>query len=140
VKALFWVVVCSSLLSGCLSVGYRRAAALEEPAPEAVSRLVEGEAELGQCLAELGAPLYVWPLGDEGRDGAAIVYGWSLRKRWAFDVSLPITRDTSASFQWAGARSGLQGLVLFFDPQWKLLRTERGSLANLLPGEEDLYF
>lgn len=138
------------VLPACLRVGLRRELAYERPPQPALESLglLEDFAHAGstravqldEALAGLGAPRYVWALGDEGSDGAALVWAWSGRRRVSLNLSLPLNDRSSSSFEFQDGRSDLEALVLFFDRGWELERWQFGRLDALLPGSDQTYF
>ena len=144
------------LLEGCLRVAYRRDFAYEVPREGALTRLgleasdggapslavtlPVGALELDAALEVLGAPIYLWALGDEGSQGAALVWAWSERTLWGLNVSVPLTDVASGSFEYQNGRADFDALVLFFDNDWRVVTWPRGKLAQLLPGQNATYF
>lgn len=148
-------LACLALLlaPSCLRVGYRRELAYEPPTVEALAvlRLDPAGAGMGfaddqqpvdfaTALEQLGAPLYAWPLGDEGLEGAALVWAWSNRRRWNLNLSVPLNNNTSGSFEFESGQADLDALVLFFRTDWTLREWQFGQLADLLRGAEDTFF
>jgi hypothetical protein len=85
--------------------------------------------DLTQCLAQLGAPLYVWELAD---DEYGLAYGWDHASGWGLNVSIPIVRGISASVDYESLAQKLHGVVLIFDRQDRLLRQHTGFLGELI--------
>lgn len=90
--------------------------------------LVIGEDGLERSLEILGAPLVV----RENGDGAVLAWGWARERGWGLRARVPV-KGARASFDYSQASRGLQGLVLFFDDQWRLTAMRRGQLADVLP-------
>jgi hypothetical protein len=118
------------VLPGCLTVTWSAEAQLAEPPRAARSALQPGESDLGQALAALGAPLFVW---EEPDGGAALAWGWLAREDVGLALSLPLSRDLAASFSYADVDRDLHGLVLSFDEGWRLVRSSEGFLGDLVP-------
>ncbi|MEW6071404.1 MAG: hypothetical protein AB1726_02260 [Planctomycetota bacterium] len=116
------------LLASCISVAWERDSRFAPPAPDAVAALRPGEADLGVCLAALGAPLWVW---EYRGDGVAIAYGWLERRGWNASASLPVGDWYSLSFDYTGVDEEMEGLVLFFDPDLRLVERREGLLRDL---------
>ena len=153
-RAAALLCLCAGLV-GCLRVGYRREMSYAAPTPEALAALGldapgrEGRVApselaatftLAEALDVLGAPILIWPLGDEGSEGAALGWAWSYRTRWNLNASVPFTRDASGSFEWESGRADFDALVLFFDNDWRVRKGEFGKLDTLLPGQAQTYF
>jgi hypothetical protein len=103
-----------------------------EPLPAgALARLEPGRADLGACLAELGAPLWVREQPHEGRAGAMLAYGWFDERNRGLRVSIPVYRSFSASFDYNQIDQRMRGAVLFFDADWKLVAWREGLLRDL---------
>ena len=113
--------------SGCVSFSYERELAYE-PVPKAdVEALRPGESDIGDALARLGAPLFVW----EGVDDAVVLaYGSEDTRGWGVRVSVPLDR-TSASFQFDDRAQRLEGWILVFDDAGKLQIVRAGMLRDL---------
>ena len=134
-------VACGALCA-CVTLNYNRELQYVPLSDEAVEAMRPGETDLTAALAELGAPLYVWPTSA---DGLAIAYGWFNEVAWNVSVSVPVTSNLSASFDYDQADVRLQGVVLFFDEDDQLVDVRRGLLVDLARGtrlpppvEEDL--
>ncbi len=115
--------------SACVSANWTRQISETAIRPEQLERLPE-DAELADCLALFGAPLFVW---EDTRGSHAIAYGWQRQRDLGMRVSLPISDAPSASFQYADAAGNAHGLVLFFDEDWRLRRWRFGFLRELTP-------
>jgi hypothetical protein len=114
--------------SGCVSGGWRREIRFAPIPAEAVASLEAEHSTLAQCLETLGAPLYVW---EYQREGLAIAYGFYRSNEFGVSVSLPVTREASASFDYEDERTHLHGYVLLFGPDWKLIEVHGGELRDL---------
>jgi hypothetical protein len=121
-------------LAGCVSVTWTRESRYDPVPGEAVAKLSAGESDLGTCLEALGAPLWVWehPFnGGDGRDGAALAYGWFDERDLGLSFSVPVSKEVSASFDFDKIDARMRGLVLFFDGDWKLTAWRSGLLRDL---------
>jgi hypothetical protein len=116
------------LLAGCVTFNFDRDLRNAPISDEELAGLHPGEARLEQCLAELGAPLYVW---EYKVDGMALAYGWNKEKTWNVTVSVPVTQYYSASASYTDAAANLRGAVLLFDRDLKLEMVRRGFLRSL---------
>ena len=122
------LVAALAFLPGCLTINMTRVASERAPEIETVATLVEGESDLTQCLAALGAPLEV----QELEEGAVLGWGWRKARFFGVNVSFPLSRDFSGSVRYNRTGDDVQGLVLFFDDAWTLRRIRRGYLRDLL--------
>ncbi len=118
------LVVCCP---GCLTATLDRERVLHEPV--GVYALSAGESNLNDCLGILGAPLVV----RENGEGAWMAWGWAERGGWSLTLSVPLTDSQSISLQYGRRLQGLEGAVLFFDHDWKLVAKRRGYLSEILP-------
>jgi hypothetical protein len=99
--------------------------------PELLARLEPGRSDLAQCLAELGAPLWVFEHVEDGRSGAALAFGWYDQRDLGLRVSVPVYRGLAASFEYDRIDQRMRGAVLFFDPDWRLVTCRAGLLRDL---------
>jgi hypothetical protein len=118
--------------SGCLRASFERHYQLHPVAKEQVATLVPGETSLEECLAQLGAPLWV---RERQTYGTEIAYGWSKASDWGLSLSLPVTEHSSASFNYDEIDSKLRGVVLLFDEDWRLEVVRAGYLRELVAPE-----
>ena len=121
------LLACAALPVACVSAEWHRAHGLVEPPREAFATLVPGQADLGDCLENLGAPLLVW----EEPAGAALAWGWYEEDTLAGGVSVPMGEAFSASFDARDVDANMRGLVLLFDNEWTLRIVRRGRLREL---------
>jgi hypothetical protein len=121
---------CLALCAGCVQLTWERQSR-NSPLPE--DELVElaAGADLADCLAAFGAPLWVWEHVDDGRDSAALAYGWYDERALGLRVSVPVSDSYSASLDYDRIGSKMRGLVLFFDSEWKLVTWRTGLLRDL---------
>jgi len=119
------------LATGCVSVNWTRESRYAPVADEHLARLEAGRTQLTDCLADLGAPLWVWEHTEGGQDGAALAYGWFDEKDYGLNVSVPVSDNSSASFSYDNLDARLHGLVLFFDDRWVLTSFRTGYLKDL---------
>ena len=120
-----WLAVLA-LLSGC--VVYVRSQR-DEPLPLAALEDLAPGRSLADCLAALGAPNQVF---EHAGDGAALLWSWSDTDDWSVDVSVPVYEQASASFDLDLTDTDQRGLVLWFGPDQRLERWQRGTLGDLL--------
>jgi hypothetical protein len=129
------------LCSGCVSVTWQRTSRFEPVDAAAVEELLPGEGreetgapgdlepgDLERCLTTFGAPLWVW---EYRGDGMALAYGWLEVRNWGVNVSLPVSRNFSVSFDYHDIDEEMRGLVLFFGPDLALVGIRRGLLRDL---------
>ena len=83
---------------------------------------------MADCLAALGAPLYVW---EYKGDGAALAWGWSDENRKGISVSVPVYEQASASLSYDDGREKLNGAMLLFDRGLVLEDVRKGRLRDL---------
>lgn len=91
--------------------------------------LAAGDVELQACLDELGAPVLVWKTPR----GMAIAYGWQDEGSWTIHVGYSWWFVVRAQMDYTSASANLQGLVLWFDEEMRLVTLERGRLSDLVP-------
>lgn len=141
------LVLCVLVLggSGCVRLSWTRVSR-DAPIPSGrLAQLEPGRADLAQCLAELGAPLWVCEYAEDGRASAALAYGWYDQRDLGLRVSVPLYRSFTASFDYDTIDQRLRGAVLFFDADWTLVARREGLLRDLTqelrprpqPPEED---
>lgn len=129
-----WPSVSLALLAGatgCVSVNWTQESRYAPVSGEHLSRLAAGRTQLGDCLADLGAPLWVWESTEGGQDGAALAYGWFDEEDIGVRVSVPLNDNSSASASYDQLDARLHGLVLFFDERWVLTSFRTGLLRDL---------
>ena len=117
--------------SGCLRVAWERESRHSPVPPAALGRLEPGRVGLTECLAELGAPLWVWEHVEEGRASAVLAYGWNNQRDLGLRVSVPLYRGLTASYQYDAIDQRMRGVVLFFDADWRLTSWREGLLRDL---------
>jgi hypothetical protein len=115
------------VLASCITFHWDRERAFEPPPAAGLARLEPGRTTLQECLSGLGAPLLAWEHGE----GAALAWGWLDDKRRGISVALPLWRRTSAKLDYARLDARMRGVVLFFDPQWRLESWQSGYLRDL---------
>jgi hypothetical protein len=116
------------LVAGCVTYTYTRDMRFAPIDDAALDCLRPGEADITECLAKLGAPLYVWEYSHEG---VALAYGFDKDRTWSLTVSVPVSHGFSASGSYSDQVRKLRGAVLLFDPAWRLQIVRRGMLADL---------
>ena len=126
-KALVLLPLCAS----CVSFTWERESRNSPISQASIARLESGRFGLDECLAELGAPLWVWEDVEDGRPAAALAYGWFDERDFGLRVSVPVTENTSASFDYDQIDSRMKGVVLFFDEDWRLTHLRKGLLRDL---------
>lgn len=127
---------CAALLvalacPGCLRVAWERQSRHTPVTSAALERLRPAEADLAACLAELGAPLWVWEHVEDGRASAVLAYGWYDQRDLGLRLSIPVYRALSASFEYDKIDERMRGAVLFFGPDWRLTARREGLLRDL---------
>ena len=127
-RCLGWIAT-SLALSSCISVDWTRRRQFVEPEPAVIEALQPGESTLEDCLAALGAPLWVTEVSQEER---ALSWGYRNTLDVGVRLSIPLSRGPNPSFQVDRIDSDLEGLVLFFDRDWVLLRQRTGLLNEAL--------
>jgi hypothetical protein len=116
--------------AGCVSYSVGRESRYE-PVPAATVARLRAGSDLGECLAELGAPLWVWEHVEHGEPAAALAYGWFDEREVGFRMSAPVSDDFSPYFDYDRIDQRMRGLVLFFDPDWRLTSWRVGLLRDL---------
>ena len=123
------VLALAAAIGGCVRAEYTRTTVNVPLDPDAVLALQPG-ASLQKCLDGLGAPVRVWE--TESR-GFAMAYGWLRDRGWAASVSYTFARFVQVSFSYDDQLTKLEGAVLWFDRDWKLVKAKTGLLSDLLP-------
>jgi hypothetical protein len=118
-------------LASCIQLGWERDSRFEPVADGVLQRLQPGTTELGECLQLFGAPLWVWEQADATGEGAVLAYGWSKARSLGLRFSVPVYENLAASFDYNQIDQRMRGLVLFFDPGWKLTGWRLGLLRDL---------
>ena len=114
--------------SSCLNISWTRST-LHQPVPDGVEEaFVVDESTMGDALARLGAPIYVWELP---RGHAALAWGWYGSRDLGVQVSLPTESFVDPSFQYSQVDNRLRGYVLVFDDAGGLVYVRKGYLAVL---------
>lgn len=121
-------LLCLPFLAGCVSYSYERHKTFESVSPDEISELEIGVSDVGDVLAQLGAPVYVW---EGAADGIVLAYGSESSRQHGFRVSVPLFEQANASFNYDDIASELEGYVLVFDPELKLEIVRVGSLREL---------
>lgn len=121
------LALCALATTSCVRARYQKSTLLR-PIPLAAQDTLEPGTSLAHCLASLGAPNFVW---EQPSGAVAVAYAWSRSTGWGVGASVSIVRNVDASFDYDDASANTRGLVLWFDPNWKLTRTERGRLRDL---------
>lgn len=119
------------LLAACVDGDYNKFRIFQAPLMESVESLRPGETDLASALDVLGAPVFVVEVGL----GMALAWGWQATTAWNVEVSGPIG-DAQGQFQFSSTDEKTEGLVLFFDPSWKLVSVQTGHLADLVPKQQ----
>lgn len=114
--------------ASCITVSFDRRRGFEPLDGKALGELRAGRADLAQCLAKLGAPNLVYQQPD-GR----IAMAWASLDQfgWGMDVSVSL-RGVSASGELEIDKRDIEGAVLFFDRELRLVSLERGLLRDFL--------
>jgi hypothetical protein len=115
------------LASSCVQLEWERNQTHAHVDTAAIARLEPGASDVGACLAELGAPLYVW---EYAGDGVALAFGAQSGRYLDLNISIPLERG-SAPVDFGERYANTDGWVLFFDADWKLVRVQAGRLRNL---------
>jgi hypothetical protein len=113
------LVLCTSCVSGT----YERDIAFEPVKDEAVEPLKIGASDVGDALARLGAPLYVW----EGvNESIVLAYGSKVDRGWGVRAARNV-----ASLSYDSLTARLEGWILVFGTDNKLQIVRKGLLADL---------
>jgi hypothetical protein len=127
-----WLLALASApLVGCVQLAWERDLRFKPVADEALQRLEVGTTELDACLELFGAPLWVQEQPQTDGQGALLAYGWYASRNLGLRVSVPVSDYYSASFDYDQIDARMQGLVLFFGPDWKLAKWRTGLLRDL---------
>lgn len=126
----FLLALCVLGLCSCVSARWSRELRDGELAAERIARLEVGRTELGESLALLGAPLYVWELPE----GAfALAYAWGKARGLGATVRLPGARAVSPSYRYDQGDANLHCAVLLFDRDAVLEIVRTGYLREIAP-------
>lgn len=123
-----WILAAPLVLASCVTFKYERHLAEERVPADAIAELEIGTSTIGDALARLGAPLYVW---EGASDDVVLAYGSEDRREVGFSVSIPLFDQGNASFDYDDAASRLEGFVLVFDVQGRLTIVRAGLLREL---------
>jgi len=116
---LIALVACTSCVTGT----YERDIAFEPVQDAAVAPLQVGVSDVGDALAHLGAPLYVW----EGMNQSIVLaYGSRYERGWGLRAA-----RTPVSFSYDNQIARLEGWILVFDANNKLQIVRKGLLRDL---------
>lgn len=126
-RTLLWLPLCAS----CATFSWERESRHAPVAAAAIARLQADRSGLADCLAEFGAPLWVWEHVERGRAAAALAYGWFDEQDFGLRFSVPVSENFSASFDYDQVDQRMHGLVLFFDEDWTLTSWRTGLLHDL---------
>ncbi len=121
------LAVSALTLCSCVRARYQKITLLRPIASAAEAELAPGT-ELSACLAQLGAPNYVW---EQPGGAVAVAYAWSRSVGWGLGVSGTVVRNVDASFNYDDLSADTRGLVLWFDTRWRLERLERGRIRDV---------
>ena len=122
-----------ALAPGCVAVRWTRDARQSPPPDQAEVVLVEGTTTLHEALATLGAPLGVY---EYRQTGMALAWGWYRGDSKGLRVSVPVYQNVSASVDYTDSREGLEGMLLLFDQDLRLVSVRSGWLEDLTSGLE----
>lgn len=122
-----------ALAPGCVAVSWARDARQSPPPPQTEVVLIEGSTRLHDALAMLGAPLGVY---EYRQTGMALAWGWYRGDSKGLRVSVPVYEQFSASVDYTDNREGLQGMLLLFDEDLRLISIREGWLEDLTEGLE----
>lgn len=116
--------------AGCLRLSFRRETAYSAPGTGTLERLEPGRANLAECLAALGSPLFAW---EYDGDGMALAWGWKNEHLDGVRISIPVARQIATDFEYQLQHLNLYGVVLFFGEDLVLQDLHRGHLRDLVP-------
>lgn len=124
--------LCALACAGCISLSWERAS-VARPTDESWRELEIGSADLTQVLAQLGAPLYVY---ENEVHGLAVVWGRDVVQDKGINVSVPVSDNSSANFNYSQGEDGLLGVLMLFDADWHLSLVREGYLRDLTAGRD----
>ncbi len=113
--------------SSCLSISWERHYQEKPVERQTVDGLLIGETNLDDCLAALGAPIFV----DELNERMALTYGWGQSTAWNLSVDVSIVDDAASSVSYGSFRERMRGVVLIFDRAGILRVVRHGRLNDL---------
>ncbi len=135
-KNLLFCVVLFMMLasSSCVRLRWYHETFDQPIALSTYSHLREGQSNLTDCLAALGAPHWV---RDYREEGVAVAYAWLDKTTLGFTASANFFRlAPAASFSFDNDDIEWPGIVLFFDSDLTLTEIRRGMLDDIrLPNE-----
>lgn len=122
--------------AGCVTGNYNQVSINEPVDLEQLRALVPGRDDLTSCLQKLGAPVDVqeYSVNPDRTSGVALVWYWSQQYGWGLDISAPVSRDASVSFEMDFGGNHLPGCVLWFDERLVLESWREGLVGELLSG------
>lgn len=129
-SALAAALIASLLLPGCVRLRWSHENRFQPLAAEAHAHLCAGESNMGEVLACLGAPLFVW---EQTVDSFAIAYGWYHGRSAGGTLSVPVSDSFSASFSYDDLAANLYGVVFTFDRDDRLIVVSEGYLRDIAP-------
>jgi hypothetical protein len=116
-------------LASCVTGNFGRTQRYEVVPEGVASNWVLGATTLTECLDQLGAPIDVWAAPD-----GQVLMAWygSDDKGWSVTISVPVGRAADLSASYADMQDGDEGVVLFFDKDFRLVRWVEGKVADLV--------
>lgn len=106
------------LTASCASGGLTQMRWQQPPDELAVKQLQPGM-DLQQCLDLLGAPSEVGQ--DDDQSGRRyLTWEWLQESGWNLSLSVPVSDNSSASYQYTRTKNQIKHLQLVFDPSWRL--------------------
>ncbi len=120
------------LLPACVSFNLNQHRLFQEPPPAQVAALAPGDA-LAEALDRLGAPAEV----AEDGDGAILTWTWDEGDGQGFNVSVPVARGQSLSFNWRDSETLAHRLRLRFDAEWRLVQVIEEGKGEGRDGERE---
>lgn len=118
--------------SACISGTYGRNHRNQPLLERAQAEPPQSGWRLDQCLESLGAPSGVF---EYQVHGLLLVYAWDHQRQWIANFSIPAGDSASASFNVSNLRRNQEGLVLWLDANWELMKWEHGYVRSLIGDE-----
>jgi hypothetical protein len=111
------------LCTSCVTGTYERDVVFEPVNDAAVEPLQVGVSDVGDALAQLGAPLYVW---EGTNESIVLAYGSREDRGWGVRAA-----RSAASLSYDSLTARLEGWILVFGTDNKLKIVRKGLLRDL---------
>ena len=125
------VVLCL-LSASCVQLSYGVRYEDNPVAEDQLTALQPGVDDLASCLARMGAPHHVF---EYQYDGVALLWHHVDSSGWGATFSMSLVRNApGARFSMDSDSANMPGAMLWFGPDYKLLRWRKGMMRDLTAG------